>query len=704
VKAAELCGASDLRRYLRRLKDHLYDKAKTSIARMDEMTFNLQRERLVENELRLLGIRNEAVLKAMREVPREAFVSEELREFAYRNAPLPIGSGQTISQPLIVAHMAEALELGPNDRVLEIGAGSGYAAAILSWIAKEVFTVERHRELAASATERLRRLGYRNVHVLVGDGTRGWPDEAPFDAIVVAAGSPGIPPALLEQLGIGGRLVIPVGESKDSQQLIRVVRRGKDKYEHEELGGVRFVPLIGEAGWQPEEEIQQPTIPSRVSRGRTSLPDLIRGVAEPFSSIDSANLQPLLERIGNARLVLIGEASHGTSEFYRVRAEITKALIERQHFDFVAIEADWPDAYRIHDFVTHKERKEPHDWEAFARFPTWMWRNQEVLDFVHWLRDFNLQRRSRTRRVGFYGLDLYSMFTSVDCVLKYLDRVDPKAAAVARIRYGCLTPWDADPADYGRAALTGQYRSCEVEVVRMLQDLSKRRVAAAVKDGDDLFDAQLNARLIANAEEYYRIMYYGSDESWNHRDTHMFETLRLLLDRYGNGAKAVIWEHNSHLGNAAATQFGKHGQINVGQLCRETFGDDVYAIGQGTDRGTVAAATDWEGAMEIKHVRPAHPDSYERLMHLAEMSAFFLPLTKSRNQQLTEALADPRLERAIGVIYHPETERLSHYFDASLPQQFDEWIWFDETEAVHSLTTQQSAEHEPPHPFAKIDR
>ena len=668
------------------------------------MSFELQRERLVEGELRLLGIRDEAVLRAMRTVPREAFVSEEMREFAYRNAPLPIGSGQTISQPLIVAHMAEALELAPDERVLEIGAGSGYAAAILSRIAKEVFTVERHRELADTATERLGRLGYDNVRVLCGDGTRGWPEEAPFDAIVVAAGSPGIPPALLEQLRIGGRLVIPVGEEKDSQRLIRAVRRGDDEFEYEELGAVRFVPLIGEAGWQAEEEIARPTVPSRIARARPSLPDLIREVAEPFSSIESANLQPLLDRIGDARLVLIGEASHGTSEFYRIRAEITKALVERKNFDFVAVEADWPDAYRIHDFVTHREREEPHDWEAFARFPTWMWRNQEVLDFIHWLRDFNLQRRSPGRRVGFYGLDLYSLFTSIHCVLKYLDRVDPEAAAVARVRYGCLTPWEADPATYGRAALTGRYRSCDVEVVRMLQDLSQRRGEAAVTDGEDLFDAQLNARLVADAERYYRIMYYGSDESWNHRDTHMFETLRLLLDRNGGSAKAVVWEHNSHLGNAAATQFGKRGQINVGQLCRQAFGNKVYAIGQGTDHGTVAAASVWEGALEIKHVRPAHPDSYERLMHLAEMEAFFLPLSKSRNQQLTTALAPRRLERAIGVIYHPETERLSHYFDASLPGQFDEWIWFDETSAVRPLNTRQSAGHEPSHPFAIIDR
>ena len=371
------------------------------------------------------------------------------------------------------------------------------------------------------------------------DGTRGWPEEAPFDAIVVAAGGPGIPHALLKQLRIGGRLVIPVGEEQDSQQLVRAVRRGDDEFEYEALGAVRFVPLIGEAGWQDNEESKRPDVPRRIAKVGPTLPELMREAAEPFSSIDNADLQPLLERIGDARLVLIGEASHGTSEFYRIRAEITKALVERKDFDFVAVEADWPDAYRIHDFVTHKQRAEPHDWEAFSRFPTWMWRNHEVLDFIHWLRDFNLQRRPPGRRVGFYGLDLYSLFTSVNCVLNYLDRVDPQAAGVARVRYGCLTPWEGDPATYGRATLTGQYRSCEGEVVRMLQELSQRRIAAAVQDGEDLFDAQLNARLVADAEQYYRIMYYGSDESWNHRDTHMFDTLRLLLGRYGGQQKRL---------------------------------------------------------------------------------------------------------------------------------------------------------------------
>ncbi len=670
---------------------------------MNRSTFERQRELLVESELRILGIHDEKVLAAMREVPREEFVPDEIREFAYRNTPLPIGCGQTISQPLIVALMAEALELEPEDRVLEIGTGSGYAAAVLSRISSQVFTVERHRALAQSASQKLKTLGFENVYVLHADGTRGWPENAPYDAIVVAAGGPGVPAALREQLAVGGRLVMPIGNEKRSQQLIRVVR-GQHGFKQEELGAVRFVPLIGEAGWQEQELLERPRTPSRRVKVPPGLPEMIRQAAEPIASLDRPDVRSLLERIGDARLVLIGEATHGTSEFYRLRAAITKTLLEQKGFDFVAIEADWPDAYRIHDFVTHKQRQEPHDWEAFARFPTWMWRNHEVLDFIHWLRDFNLHRQTPQQRVGFYGLDLYSLFTSIHRVLEYLDRVDPKSAAIARSRYGCLSPWEADPASYGRAALTGRYRSCEAEVVSMLRDLLQRRVEKAVINGEDLFNAQLNAQLVANAEQYYRIMYYGSDESWNHRDSHMFQTLRLLLDRHGGGSRAVVWEHNSHLGNAAATQFGKHGQINVGQLCREHYGADVYAIGQGTDHGTVAAAAQWEGPMQFKQVQPAHPDSYERLMHLSEMDAFLLPLTKTASRQLTSALATPRLERAIGVLYRPETERLSHYFEASLPRQFDEWIWIDETSAVRPLTTAQSAEHEPQHPFALIDR
>lgn len=658
------------------------------------------RRRLLDIELKAHGVHDTNVLAAMKSVPREQFVPENLREFAWRNTPLPIESGQTISQPSMVAIMAQALELTPSDRVLEIGAGSGYAAAVLSRLAAEVYTIERHFDLAESARARLKRLGYLNVHVRHSDGTRGWQEQAPFDAIVVAAGGPAVPAPLLEQLAVGGRLVIPVGP-KDAQKLLRMTRRGRDRYEHQWLGDVAFVPLIGEAGWQ-EDVPMAPALAVPVDGREAGAIDAIRQAAEPIGDPDDVDCSRLLARIGKARLVLIGEASHGTSEFYRVRAAITRALIRAGRCDFVAVEADWPDARRVHDYVTLRRRDEPTRRDAFTRFPTWMWRNHETQDFIHWLRDDNASRR-RERPVGFYGLDLYSLFASIDAVLGYLDRVDPAAAAVARRRYGCLTPWESDPAQYGLAARSPGFATCELHVVAMLTDLLAHRAEAAAADGEDVFDARVNARLVADAERYYRLMYAGGAASWNWRDTHMFETLKSLLDRQGPDACAVVWAHNSHLGDATATQFAREGQINVGQLCREAFGDDVYVIGQGTDSGTVAAATEWEGPLEIKRVQPAHVDSYERLMHRAEMGSFFLPLGRRTPTRLTEMLAPVRLERAIGVLYRPDTERWSHYFEASLPRQFDEWIWFDRTTAIRPLGPEAVAGHGMEHPFSLMD-
>jgi protein-L-isoaspartate(D-aspartate) O-methyltransferase len=661
------------------------------------------RRRLLDNELRAHGVRDVDVVAAMKAVPREEFVPADLREFAWRNTPLPLEGGQTISQPSVVAVMAQALQLSPGDRVLEIGTGSGYAAAVLSRLAAEVFTVERHWDLAQSAQQRLKRLGYLNVHIRHADGTRGWPEQAPFDAIVVAAGGPGVPAPLLEQLAIGGNLVIPVGPDRDSQKLLRVTRRGKDRFEEHWLGEVSFVPLIGDAGWSEDVPLEAaPSVP--VDTRETGAIDAVRREAQPFGDADDVDLTRLLERIGDARLVLIGEATHGTSEFYRVRAAITRALIAAGRCDFVAVEADWPDAWRVNRYVTGRPGEGASMRDAFERFPRWMWRNHETQDFVHWLRDDNAARRV-DRPVGFYGLDLYGMSASIEAVLQYLDRVDPEAAGVARRRYGCLTPWEADPAQYGLAARSAGFATCEAHVVAMLTDMLGRRVeASAADESEDLFDASLNARLVADAERYYRLMYAGGSMSWNWRDTHMFDTLSALLDRHGPDSRAVVWAHNSHLGDAAATQFAREGQLNVGQLCRESFGDAVYAIGQGTDSGTVAAASDWDGPLEIKSVRPAHVDSYERLMHRAEMGAFFLPLGRRRATRVTEFLTPVRLERAIGVLYRPESERWSHYFEASLPRQFDEWIWFDRTTAIRPLGPEAVSGHETGHPFALKDR
>ncbi len=633
--------------------------------------------------LRRQGIRDETVLKAMTNVPREKFVGINLLEFAYDDSPLPIEEGQTISQPYIVALMTEALMLKPGDRVLEVGTGSGYAAAVLGEVADEVYTIERHESLAHQASGRLKELNYDNVHVLCGDGTLGWPEHAPYDGIVVAAGGPEAPRSLIEQLAVGGRLVIPVGASVREQELIRITRINNDDVEIETLGAVRFVPLIGEEGWKELEDEIRPKLKTVSIAKPAPLSDLIEKSAIHIPSIDSVDLSGLMKRIGDARVVLLGEATHGTAEFYDMRARITKELIQHKGFRFVAVEADWPDAAQIDHFI-RETRMEPTEEPTFARFPTWMWANMQVLEFVKWLRDYNKRYSSPDKAIGFFGLDLYSLYSSINSVVSYLEEVDPELAAIARKRYGCLTPWEADPATYGASALSGRHKGCEQEVVEMLNSLMHKRLDYAQKDGRRFLDAVSNARLVKNAEQYYRIMYEGSTESWNFRDQHMFETLKNLLDFHGPGSRAIVWEHNSHIGDAAATEMGARGEINVGHLCRTHFGDDAYLIGFGTHHGTVAAASDWGAPMEIKTVRPSHPDSYERLCHDSGLNAFMLPLGDQK-QRVVKELMHPRLERAIGVIYRPETEVASHYFNAALPLQFNEYIWFDETRAVDAL-------------------
>lgn len=649
-----------------------------------------RRDEMVRQQLAGRGIHDAQTVQAMGRVPRERFVPGELAEFAYDDAPLPLTEDQTISQPYIVALMTEALELEHDDRVLEVGTGSGYSAAVLAEIAAEVFTIERHQALADAAKARLDALGYRNAHVRCGDGTRGWPDEAPFDAIVVTAGGPEVPESLRSQLAVGGRLVIPVGLER-VQRLLRIRRTSEDRYADEDLGAVLFVPLIGAQGWGAEPA-------ARPERGpRPAEPaEIVAGAAEPFDRLEHANLAPLLGRIGGSRVILLGEATHGTAEFYAMRARITRELIERGNVRIVAVEGDWPDAHQIDRFVRGAEAA-AHPERAFARFPSWMWANRQALDLIRSLRDFN-SGRDDSDKARFYGLDLYSLYTSVRAVLAYLDNVDKEAAAVARARYGCLEPWEGDPGAYGAAALRGRFDECADDVVRMLEDLLQQRIRYEQKDGDRYFDAVRNAALIRDAESYYRSLYYGPHQSWNLRDRHMFDTLRALLAHHGD-ARAVVWAHNSHLGNAAATSMSARGETNLGELCKEAFGADCYAIGFGTDHGTVAAADEWGGPMEVMDVKPAHEDSYERICHDSAVPSFLLPLSGPAPSPARDVLMPERLERAIGVIYRPLTERSSHYFHATLPAQFDEWIWFDETEAVTPLAAAELAGVPDTYPF-----
>jgi protein-L-isoaspartate(D-aspartate) O-methyltransferase len=653
------------------------------------------RDRMVEIQIAARGVRDRMVLEAFRRVPRERFVEPGFEEFAYEDGPLPIGEGQTISQPYIVALMIEAAEIHAGDSVLEIGAGSGYAAAVAAQIANRVHAIERHAPLAGVARQRFAKLGYDNIELRVADGTKGWPEAAPFDAILVSAGGPNVPESLKRQLAIGGRLVIPVGEAERAQKLLKIVRTGEDAFEEDDLGAVAFVPLIGEYGWS-EDGRRSASNHAPGRGGEKSLPQMIAAAAEPLPGFDQEEFGHMFDRFGDRKVVLLGEASHGTSEFYRARGAITRRLITQHGFNIVAVEADWPDAAAIDRYIRHRPavgQSEP----PFRRFPTWMWRNADMADFVEWLRGHN-EAIDTARRVAFYGLDIYNMSGSIAAVLAYLDRIDPEAAAVARERYGCLTPWQHEPSTYGRAVLSEGYRKCEQAVVQQCRDLLQKGFEYAASDGDSFLDAAQNARLIASAEEYYRVMYYGGAESWNLRDTHMFETLEHVLTARGPKAKAVVWAHNSHVGDARHTDMGQvRGELNIGQLCKETFGADCASIGFGTHTGTVAAATDWGGDMELKRVRPSHIESYERLCHEAGISRFLLDLR--RHEALKRRLTEPRLERFIGVIYRPETELLSHYSDCSLSGQFDAYVWFDATSAVIPLAHEAKAGAADTYPF-----
>lgn len=401
------------------------------------------------------------------------------------------------------------------------------------------------------------------------------------------------------------------------------------------------------------------------------------------------DLDPLVDRIGDASFVLLGEASHGTHEFYRMRAEITKRLIVERGFTAVAVEADWPDAHRVHRYVigASEDESATEALRAFQRFPRWMWRNAEVLDFIQWLREYNDRFAGREQRAGFYGLDLYSLHASRDAVLTYLTKADPAMAAHARERYSCFEHVGGDLHDYGVRAALGEISSCEEDAIAQLEEIRELEVRNAIAEdhSDDLFFAEQNARLIVSADAYYRSVFKGRSAGWNIRDTHMADTLDVLVDylqKKHQRRKVVVWEHNSHLGDARATSMGGR-ECNVGQLVRERYGaENVVLVGFTTFDGTVTAANTWDTAAEKKRIVPAVEGSWESLFHKVGVPAFML---RADHPKVEHVLRASRLERAIGVIYRPMTERISHYFDAWIGKQFDVVIHVDRTQAVEPL-------------------
>ena len=423
----------------------------------------------------------------------------------------------------------------------------------------------------------------------------------------------------------------------------------------------------------------------------STLIELLQAAAIPLTG-SAQDYDALMRRVGDARLVLLGEASHGTHEFYRERAQITKRLIQEKGFTTIAVEADWPDACRINRFVrgSRGDADAVDALEDFERFPQWMWRNADVLDFVGWLREHNDAQPTEDSKTGFYGLDLYSLHASIDAVISYLMKEDVAAAERARVHYACFDRFDRDVQTYGLASAMGVTASCEAAVIQALTELRVKKSEYLRGEGrgavDEFFCAEQNSIVIKNAEQYYRTMFRGEVSSWNLRDRHMMDTLLSLiryLEQYQHPAKVVVWAHNSHLGNASATEMGERGEFNLGQLVRQRFGPEAVAIGFTTHSGTVTAASDWDAPAERKYVRPAVSDSYEDLFHHVGHARFWLDL--ALHPGLAMELRNARLERAIGVIYRPETELVSHYFRARLPDQFDGVLHFDKTRAVEPL-------------------
>jgi erythromycin esterase-like protein len=399
---------------------------------------------------------------------------------------------------------------------------------------------------------------------------------------------------------------------------------------------------------------------------------------------------PLLQQIGNASIVMLGEACAGTHQFYQARAEITQLLIEKKGFNAVAVEADWSDTYRVHRYVQHTS--DDQDVEAalsgFHHFPRWMWRNREVADFLEWLREQNRQRPVDAR-IAFYGLDLYSYYASIQTVMNYLDSLDREAAEMARYRYSCFEQFDQDPQQNGYAASYGLSQHQEEEVIARLVVRSQQTIRSLQEGGlltpNDQFYAEQIGRLLHNPEPYYRELFRGRHHGWNLRERHLFDSLRTLIDhltRQNRELKIVVWIHGSHVGDARFTEMSTRGELSFGQLVKESYANKACAVGATTYSGTLIAASDWGGKSEQKQMRPALPESYEALFHSLEEEAFSLNL---HAPSVRESLRKARLERAIGAVYRPQTERISHYFYSQLSQQFDVLLYFDQTDALIPL-------------------
>ncbi|HTE46991.1 MAG TPA: erythromycin esterase family protein [Gemmatimonadaceae bacterium] len=445
--------------------------------------------------------------------------------------------------------------------------------------------------------------------------------------------------------------------------------------------------------------------PSTLARPAAMAPLMsrLREAAKPLST--PSDLDPLIEAIGDARFVLLGEATHGTSEFYTWRTEISKRLIHEKGFSFIAVEGDWPDCYRVNRYVKRMSdagASAEAVLHAFDRWPAWMWANREVVDLVGWLCDHN-HRLAATRQVGFYGLDVYSLWESMAAVIEYLERIDPSAATVARRGYACFDPYYGDAQEYARATALVP-TTCEDEAVAMLRTLRAQATEYREDGRDSFFNAEQNALVIQNAERYYRTMVRGGPSSWNVRDRHMVETLDRLAAHHGTASKAIVWEHNTHIGDARFTDMTRHGMVNVGQLVRESHGerpnerDGVVLIGCGTRRGTVVAGSEWGAPMQHMRMPVARPESWEDLVHAAVGGNALFVFDGSKDGGIP-GLDQPVDHRAIGVVYDPDAEGWGNYVPTVIPRRYDAFLFIDDTHGVDALHLPVTVEAEVPETY-----
>ena len=642
----------------------------------------------IEEQLKDKGIRNSLLIEAFSDIPEAFFLSENLHPYFYEDVRIEKAIEKTEPRVIVIARMLEQLDIKEEEKILITGVDSVYILAVLSKIYNEVYAIETNQTYSDWALEVLKNIDVSNVHIKKDQLQNGWEAKAPFNAILCASELKEVPDKIKKQLKIGAKLLAPVGPDWAHVMLETIERISDTEYATKALRDNYFIPkpkLVPKIGTEiyPENDII----------------DEIGISSIPFKTIKTFPLDNLLERIGDAKVVLLGEASHGTSEFYTMRQEITKALIEKKGFNLVCAEADWSDAEQINNYVRNQYQSQ--DWIPFARFPEWMWKNKEVLEFVEWLKKHNTKRNNT---IGFYGLDLYGLENSIDLVINYLEDIDPDLATLAKVRYSCIMPYMSNPTVYGKLVKTKKLESCEKAILKMLFDLLKSK--NKLNHSQAYFYAYQNATVVVDAERYYKAMYYGSAESWNLRDFHMFYTLKSLLSYYGKDSKAVVWAHNSHIGNALATEMYARGEINIGHLCKEHFGAKSYSIGFGTHTGTVAAAKNWGEAMQVMPINVSEAGSYEQLCHKTNITNFTLPLReKFSEKKLREYLNTPRLQRAIGVVYRPKTELRSHYFKAVLPSQYDEYIWFNNTKAITPLATKtEKTKFSTVHPFGLIDK